>query len=538
MVIRTPRIVARAVKVEFSKLFAGLAPHLQSWKGHSKTQKESKDTVTIDPVSKETDDVQGEIRHSDGEEDNASFEEGDDATGLQLGDDHVSVEHVAEVEVDSSEPHDTTHLEGSKLRSGGMDRPDRKLILRNPDVARADSGAMMSSSVVAGAAKGACNDESSPESIHEPQHRQDHITIPHGSLIAQQLQTAVREHRTLKSLEHDADEQLEALENQASTISKQAQGLHDLIQDLKAGQTSTEVSSEIDALYGAISDLREAEEDNWQRQQRLKRHMSELYQDFRNEQCVLFDALDTTLVSQGLLPHAMRSAPAESSDADGSAMPTQQLRRSTTNITKALNRAEDSEQVASAAKTRATLLKDYVNKRAELETCEVRFYTKEALFDELERSRLKQIAAGEEVESVTEFDLCVCEETRQMTRDLINAEAEYEVSKAAAVAAGLQLKYSDIESGFVDDIDDGYRVSMEKDMIKECNRGRVEDWLAELEDKECPTRYLSVRDFEGMDLVDGTGVSALQDVGICDSRSMVAEGPSRRRIDRWTAQSW
>lgn len=378
---------------------------------------------------------------------------------------------------------------------------------------RADSGAVLSPSATGGAVQDALSQDETPNTIDPAQATHKIITISHESDLARHLQQAVLEHRNLKVLEQDADAQLQFLEDQASTIAKQIDSLQHKIKDLSSSRVEAESSSQINALYDAISDLREAEADNWKRQQRLKRHMSELYQDFRDEQWALFDNLDIALVKTGLVPEETRSKAAEDIRPDDS---------TTAEI--------------STATIKNDILDDYIKKRKRLGACEQRFDTKEDMFDALEESRMGHMAVGEEVETSTEFDFFLCEETRQMTRALIDAEAEYEVSKAAAVAAGIQLKYSDMESGFVDDVDDGYRISRERDMVENCDRGRIEDWLVDLDEKECPTRYLSVCEFGRMDILNEAAGLALREVDISDSRSMVAEGPSRKRIDRWVGQ--
>lgn len=540
MAKRTPMPVARGLKTGFKKLFSVFThPTKSRRKADSKTQR----------LSGQDQDIAGAVVPQDERRQQTDIEtpaplletilaapEFPTAVSTQdpqLTEDHASLNDSGDSILDSinreGAPANVPYqpqLEGSSGTPG-------KSSFDHLESMRADSGAILSLSATNGAAQETCDSEKMPATIHSTQHPEACITIPRRSNLAQQLQTAVLEHRNLKVLEHDADEQLSALEDEATTNAQQIDGLQDVIKHLKSGQTNSEQLAEIDALYDAVSDLRKAEEDNWQRQQRLKRHMSELYQEFRNEQCTMFDNLDTALVEEGLIPPESQSLSANRQQAGHSSAFSSGPRSESCDSPP----SQPEKGSAQAEKEQKSLLmNDYLEKRKKLGACELRFDNKENLFDHLEESRMEQMAAGEGVETPTVFDLFLYEETRYMTRALVDAEAEYEVSKAAVVAAGIQLKYSDLESGFVDDVNDGYRVSMEKEMVEDCDRERIEEWLMDMEEKECPTRYLSVRDFEGMDLMVEADESALREVEISDSRSMVAEGPSRKRIDRWESQ--
>lgn len=367
------------------------------------------------------------------------------------------------------------------------------------------------------------------------------ITISLEPDLDRQLRAAVLGHRNLNALEHDADLRLGSLEKQADSIAQQIEGLEKVILDLRAGPESSEHFARIDGLYDAISKLREAEDDCHQRSQRLTRHMSGLYQDFRDEQWMLFETLDSRLVEKAMIPPAARLTPSCGGPHASSSPPLNQslkhaspLRHSTTSINEHTRDVFD--QAAAEAGTRAALLNDFIAKRTYLATREQLFDTRLDLFDALETSRMQDLEVGEEVETSIEFDHYLYEETRQLTRKLIDAEADYCAAKDAATAAGIHLKYSDIESGFVDDVDDGYRVSMERELAEHCDRERIQDWLMDIEEKACPTRYLSVRDCALLGDLNHVDDWIGDEIGLSDSASQVAEGPSRRRIDRWRLQ--
>ncbi|KAK4634779.1 hypothetical protein CLAFUW4_00110 [Fulvia fulva] len=121
-----------------------------------------------------------------------------------------------------------------------------------------------------------------------------------------------------------------------------------------------------------------------------------------------------------------------------------------------------------------------------------------------------------------------------MTTFLIQAEQEYSTAKAALVAAGVQPPGSHIESGFVDNVDDGYRISEECDITGCVDIKRIESWLADLPDIE-----LSAHDTEDESAAEPGDIDRWDfvEVALWESRSMVAEGAARRRIDKWRAQA-
>ena len=107
---------------------------------------------------------------------------------------------------------------------------------------------------------------------------------------------------------------------------------------------------------------------------------------------------------------------------------------------------------------------------------------------------------------------------------MIAAEAALAEAKAAVIDAGIDLASRDQASGFVDDIADGYRMSLEQEFITSVPSPKVKKWLSLIPEKASP----------GFNERPETGDSwEAEDVDICDSISMVAEGVSRRRIDKW-----
>ena len=171
--------------------------------------------------------------------------------------------------------------------------------------------------------------------------------------------------------------------------------------------------------------------------------------------------------------------------------------------------------------------------RARLCAAEARLDNREDCFDQQADERHRKIAAGEEVETQTEFDLRQFRDTQLYTHNIIEAEAAYDKAKAAAVAGGVQVPGSEIESGFVDDPADGYKASSEDDTDAPTDPAAILSWMFGLpEDNTWETSEAPERVETKQEQVDSAGWDA-ESIEIWDSRSMVAEDPWRRRIDKW-----
>jgi hypothetical protein len=119
----------------------------------------------------------------------------------------------------------------------------------------------------------------------------------------------------------------------------------------------------------------------------------------------------------------------------------------------------------------------------------------------------------------TDFDVCLLHQAQVATGALIQAEQEFEAAKEHARGLGVVSSEFDQESGFLNYADDGYRESMEADIAAHVDRGRIEKWMDEENDKQDQSPDCDNWDSES--------------VGFGDSISVVAEGKGRKRIDRW-----
>ncbi|KAI7538397.1 hypothetical protein KC331_g10387 [Hortaea werneckii] len=150
------------------------------------------------------------------------------------------------------------------------------------------------------------------------------------------------------------------------------------------------------------------------------------------------------------------------------------------------------------------------------------FNDQEERFEREAWNRMERRAAGEDFESDLAFDHRQIQETRELVNRLTEAEDLVEAAKTDAVAMGVQIPDSDIESGFVDDVDDGYRISSEAREAASVDKDSIAKWMTEIPEE----------DFEGTTDADVDEWDC-RSVAISESGSMVAEGPDRRRIDKW-----
>ncbi|KAI7499317.1 hypothetical protein KC367_g4566 [Hortaea werneckii] len=150
------------------------------------------------------------------------------------------------------------------------------------------------------------------------------------------------------------------------------------------------------------------------------------------------------------------------------------------------------------------------------------FDDREERFEREAWDRMERQAAGEEVESDVAFDHRQIQKTRELAQRLTEAEDLLEAAKTNAVALGVQIPASEIESGFVDDVDDGYRISSEVREAASVDKDSITKWMTEIPEENLEERT-------DVDLDDWDCHS----VAISESGSMVAGGSDRRRIDKW-----
>ncbi|KAI7351040.1 hypothetical protein KC320_g5226 [Hortaea werneckii] len=167
-------------------------------------------------------------------------------------------------------------------------------------------------------------------------------------------------------------------------------------------------------------------------------------------------------------------------------------------------------------------------------TAQTRLHKAQDAFDSREMRREQEWQAnveagirGEEVQDATpeDFDDRWLRHTQELTREVIDAEAEVAEAKRAALEAGIGVANDEADSGFLDDVEDGYRLSKEQELVDTAAGSTVKGWLDRLpSDKLDSPGFRSDADIDEWET---------RTVGISDSVSLVAEGSVRRRIDKW-----
>jgi hypothetical protein len=163
-------------------------------------------------------------------------------------------------------------------------------------------------------------------------------------------------------------------------------------------------------------------------------------------------------------------------------------------------------------------------------------------FEEREVQRARELnanmVAADNGEATTNdspeaFDVRWVLRYRELTRALIEAETAYAETKRVAFEAGVPLPFVDNETvcQAMDENDDGlgYTISHEQEMVASAPSPIVRRWLAKVPEGVevgSPSFGSSEIRFEGDDW-------EAEEVEISDSRSMLAEGRERARIDRW-----
>jgi hypothetical protein len=178
--------------------------------------------------------------------------------------------------------------------------------------------------------------------------------------------------------------------------------------------------------------------------------------------------------------------------------------------------------------------RDYKLYKLFLGQAENDFETRQYVFDQERDQLLLKRQTGQTDESMSQLDKRHILETQKLAQNFAKAEEEFYAAKEAAVAAGVVFG-SDAGSGFASGLDDGYSLSTEIDGETFVDRRRINRWLAGLRLADTKDNNAAFLDNELTDRnsANGSDNFELESVKMCDTRSAIAEGPWRRRIDKW-----
>lgn len=390
--------------------------------------------------------------------------------------------------------------------------------------------------------------------------------------LSTRLQSAILEHRKTKIAEDKVDVELDNLDQELRSLRREVRGLEQSVADIEEPGTMEE-SEKLASMREEIAALRQRQKEVQQLQDDVHRKMDDMYGTLRHNQYELFDKLDTLLVDCALMPPAHEGSSQTSRQGDvglepesgtahggrpGKASIDELMRPSSEarpraidadaslqrmpgindlKRTRSIKEAVKSLQAEIERDPKPELLYNFRMKRTLLHQAEDELDHRHETFDGEADERDRKLAEGEQFESCTELGMRQLRHTQKLTRRVIDAEKAFEEVKAAAIHGGVQFPGSDIQSGFVDDVDDGYRMSLEEEMCASVDPARILNWLRKLPDTsavisdDARAQKAATVAQADIDIDDWDAKS----VEISDSASMVANGPERRRIDRWQA---
>ena len=394
------------------------------------------------------------------------------------------------------------------------------------------------------------------------------ISLRHGSSLATILKDAVLDYRQRTATERKTNQRLAELDQDLSDLRRNLCQLEyniAVIEDTGPEQAR----SKLPRMRHRAQDIRAQQAVIESEQEQLHQHMEEFHELQSSQQEQLFATLDELLVATEILspeepeaeqpyvqdaenvkPKCHDISESEAQNETASAA-TESGKRSDGSVQRMLG-VEDVPPVqaapvgatvegkAASSDARFDILYELRSKRTMMHCAEEAFDNRGEQFDREADERDRKLEQGEEAEPLDVFDMRQLKETQQLTRDLIAAEMAYEAAKTAAVAKGVQPDGSDVESGFVDNVDDGYRISSEEDMITAAQHGIIEWWLEGVpEPRPCPDDAIASEDSLRSTVGPNEEVEVddwdARSVEICDSSSMMAEDRWRKRIDKWRA---
>ncbi len=183
--------------------------------------------------------------------------------------------------------------------------------------------------------------------------------------------------------------------------------------------------------------------------------------------------------------------------------------------------AEDAETMASNESQRA----EAVAAREEYDEACNRAREAELAFAERQQVYEQDLHEYGDSAPRTEIDLFHVQRNRDLARDLTDAEAVWERARDRAKALGVLSNNSYQTSNFVDDVDDGYRLSQDpSSKAIKLSRGTIEAWADRIPEEGSGDDDEPVPDIDDWEA---------ESIGASDSLSVVASGRQRLHIDRW-----
>ncbi|KAK3714046.1 hypothetical protein LTR37_008075 [Vermiconidia calcicola] len=367
--------------------------------------------------------------------------------------------------------------------------------------------------------------------------------FPNASM-SKQVQQAVLQNRAMRKEEQRTDTKLDELDQEFAKLGRQIRRLVKEI-DKILQECIEDEGKQLPELRQRLSVAQQKQVEIDEQRRAAEQALQSGWRDQRLDVHLLFAAFDEILVASNIIePEADEDDKLSQHSANLCARPDgehesyPEADMAGADITDVQNAVIDAPDDDSRAKA---LIENFLSMGMKLRAMENYLERRDEYLAIGVEERERKIGEGEEVESQEAFDHYQLEMIRSWTRDIVEAEADVEQAKEAVIAAGLQIPGSQVASGFVDDVNDGYRLSLDEAIKRATNPVRVQKWVDALPDPEPPSPASSDSLPEDSicdrseSLAEGVEVDDwdAQSVVICDSWSLVADGAEKRRIDKW-----
>lgn len=185
--------------------------------------------------------------------------------------------------------------------------------------------------------------------------------------------------------------------------------------------------------------------------------------------------------------------------------------------------------ISSEERNRRALCEEVEFKTNALQKLEYEFYHRRRKYEQEREVWRQEVQEGVCQVSKSVFDNACLADQSQMTRNLIEAEEARDDAVSRAWKLGVLENNSERSSHFIDDVDDGYSLSLETSMKATVDRGFIDDWINGVsESRKKPTLRPDSEEDES-----GDAKWDVRSVGMSESFSIVAESRNQKRIRRW-----
>lgn len=359
--------------------------------------------------------------------------------------------------------------------------------------------------------------------------------IPSQKLL-EELEAAIQDHRHMIDTENEFSNQIDVWKTQHDLLHGQIGKLEAKLKVSPAdGIGGESVLQETSLMQEELLHLRQQKQAILDERDSGQKALQSRYEELRHYQFDLFEMLKELFEVEADKIVQTHKASADASSLHETSDTTQQQQPDQVEAVQGNDGVPDTESTKYVrSKTAEEMLHIIDCWVIEVDRCQYCLYHRHEKFQQLWQERNKAIDRGEEVQTDEQFEVFCFQETQRFTRELIRAEAQLEEAKQAALDAGIQPLGSDLESGFLDRDDDGYLESEEREMCEAIDHERIQRWIEDASDLEQPTGQ-AARLLTTLDLSELARTSEWQskEVEVWESASMVAEGPNRRRIDKW-----